>query len=133
MKTPGKSTFSQQERCDLILAHLPRVRWIAARIRDRLPQAVALEDLISIGVLGLIVAIDRFDTSQNVKLSTYADYRIRGSILDSVRSLDGVPAHKRPRKKLMAYRRNRRRATAERRPGRRADRRRIGNPGEGLP
>lgn len=101
MSTIGTPTISQQERSDLILAHLPRVRWIARGIRERLPQAIALEDLVSIGVLGLIAAIDRFDASQNVKLTTYADYRIRGSILDSVRGADGVPAHKRPKRKMM--------------------------------
>lgn len=83
----------------MILAHLPHVRWIAMQVRERLPRTVSLDDLISVGVLGLIAAIDRFDASQNVKLTTYADYRIRGSILDSIRSLDGVAAHKRAKLK----------------------------------
>lgn len=84
-------------RAELILEHLPRVRWIASRIHRRLPKTVALEDLISIGVLGLIEAVDRFDPNTGVKLNTYAEYRIRGAILDSIRELDGVPAHKRAR------------------------------------
>jgi RNA polymerase sigma factor for flagellar operon FliA len=90
---------SEQERSELILAYLPRVRLIAARVRGKLSSAVALEDLVSVGVLGLIHAIDRFDASQNVKLTTYADYRIRGSMLDSIRDLAGVPVHKRMKMK----------------------------------
>jgi RNA polymerase sigma factor FliA len=101
MNAGSQSISSHQERSELILAYLPRVRWIAMRVSGRLPYTIALEDLISIGVLGLIAAIDRFDASQNVKLSTYADYRIRGSILDSIRGLDGVPAHKRVKLKMI--------------------------------
>ena len=87
------------ERERLILEHLPHVRWIAARIHDRLGPAVALEDLISSGVIGLIHAVDSYDPSYNTKLKTYAEYRIRGAILDSIRGLDGIPAHKRKRLK----------------------------------
>src|SRR5262249_26263390 len=101
MPSTRQAIASQQERSELILAYLPRVRWIAMNVSGRLPYTVALEDLISIGVLGLISAIDRFDASQNVKLETYADYRIRGSILDSIRGLDGVPAHKRVKLKMI--------------------------------
>jgi len=72
----------------LILEHLPQVRLIARRIHERLPESVSLEDLISIGIIGLISAIDNFDPSQNVKLRTYAEYKIRGAILDSLRDLD---------------------------------------------
>jgi len=77
---------SERER--LILEHLPQVRLIARRIHERLPESVSLEDLISIGIIGLISAIDNFDPSQNVKLRTYAEYKIRGAILDSLRDLD---------------------------------------------
>lgn len=101
MNAAGPTVRSKQERADLILAFLPRVRWIAARVHERSPYAVLLEDLISVGVLGLITAIDRFDASLNVKLTTYADYRIRGSMLDSIRSLYGVPLRKRPKMKMM--------------------------------
>ncbi len=84
-----------ERRAQLILEHLPRVRWIAGRICHRLPSNVCLEDLVSAGVLGLIEAVDHYDPSYNVKLRTYADHRIRGAILDSISGLDGVPAHKR--------------------------------------
>lgn len=91
--------FSAEERERLILEHLPQVRLIARRIHERLPESVVLEDLVSTGIVGLISAIDRFDPSQNVKLKTYAEYKIRGAILDSLRSLDWAPRQQRKRAK----------------------------------
>jgi len=90
---------SGEERERLILEHLPQVRLIARRIHERLPESVNLEDLISSGTLGLIAAIDRFDPTQNVKLKTYAEYKIRGAILDSLRGLDWAPRQQRKRSK----------------------------------
>ncbi len=87
------------ERERLILEHLPQVRLIARRIQERLPESVSLEDLISTGVIGLIAAIDNFDSGHNVKLKTYAEYKIRGAILDSLRGLDWAPRQKRRRAK----------------------------------
>jgi len=86
-------------RENLILEHLPQVRWIATRIHEKLPEGTALEDLISVGIIGLINAIDNFDPSYGVKLKTYAEHKIRGTILDSLRGLDGIPVHKRKRLK----------------------------------
>ncbi len=88
---------SERER--LILEHLPQVRLIARRIHERLPDSVNLDDLISTGTLGLIAAIDRFDPKHNVKLKTYAEYKIRGAILDSLRGLDWAPRQQRKRSK----------------------------------
>ncbi len=88
-------SISDPERERLILEHLPQVRLIARRIQERLPENVALEDLISYGVIGLIAAIDHFDPAHNVKLKTYAEYKIRGAILDSLRGLDWAPRQKR--------------------------------------
>jgi RNA polymerase sigma factor for flagellar operon FliA len=62
---------------------------------------VALDDLISAGVVGLIAAIDRYDASHDVKLKTYAEYKIRGAILDSLRGLDWAPRQQRKRAKLI--------------------------------
>lgn len=90
---------STAEREQLILEHLPQVHLIARRIRERLPRSVSLEDLISTGVVGLIAAIDRFDSRQNVKLKTYAEFKIRGAILDSLRELDWAPRRQRHRSK----------------------------------
>jgi len=88
-----------EERERLILEHLPQVRLIARRIHERLPESVNLDDLISTGTLGLIAAIDRFDPNHNVKLKTYAEYKIRGAILDSLRGLDWAPRQQRKRSK----------------------------------
>ncbi len=88
-------TVSPGEREDLILQHLPQVRLIARKIHERLPATVALEDLLSAGIIGLIHAIDHFDPTQNVKLRTYAEFRIRGAILDSLRDADWAPRMKR--------------------------------------
>ena len=95
----GPAAEPSNERERLILEHLPQVRWVATRIHEKLPESTSLEDLISIGIVGLINAIDNFDPKFNVKLKTYAEHKIRGAILDSLRGLDGVPAHKRKRVK----------------------------------
>jgi RNA polymerase sigma factor for flagellar operon FliA len=87
--------FDDTERERLILEHLPQVRLIARRIQERLPENISLEDLVSTGVIGLISAIDNFDPAHNVKLKTYAEYKIRGAILDSLRGLDWAPRQKR--------------------------------------
>jgi RNA polymerase sigma factor for flagellar operon FliA len=89
------------ERERLILEHLPQVRLIARRIHERLPGSVSLEDLISTGIVGLISAIDNFDPGLNVKLKTYAEYKIRGAILDSLRGLDWAPRQKRKKAKMI--------------------------------
>jgi RNA polymerase sigma factor FliA len=94
--SPGPTA---EERERLIMEHLPQVRLIARRIHERLPESVSLEDLISTGIVGLISAIDRFDPLHNVKLKTYAEYKIRGAILDSLRGLDWAPRQQRKRSK----------------------------------
>ena len=99
MKRYQMQESEAEERERLILEHLPQVRLIARRIHERLPDSVNLEDLISTGTLGLIAAIDRFDPSHNVKLKTYAEYKIRGAILDSLRGLDWAPRQQRKRTK----------------------------------
>jgi RNA polymerase sigma factor for flagellar operon FliA len=91
--------LSPEIREHLILEHLPQVRLIARRIHERLPESVNLDDLVSTGVVGLISAIDRFDATLNVKLKTYAEYKIRGAILDSLRGLDWAPRQQRKRSK----------------------------------
>ena len=94
-------TCRASERDSLILENLSQVRLIARRIHDWLPETVSLDDLVSTGVVGLITAIDNFDPSQNVKLKTYAEYKIRGAILDSLRALDWAPRQKRKKAKLI--------------------------------
>jgi RNA polymerase sigma factor for flagellar operon FliA len=93
--------FTPAEREQLIMEHLGQVRLIARRIHERLPVSVSLEDLISAGTMGLIAAIDRYNPRLDVKLKTYADYKIRGAILDSLRELDWAPRQQRKRSKLI--------------------------------
>src|SRR5260221_5630595 len=95
----NQAPLAAEVREQLILEHLPQVRLIARRIHERLPESVSMDDLISTGVVGLISAIDRFDASHNVKLKTYAEYKIRGAILDSLRGLDWAPRQQRKRAK----------------------------------
>src|SRR5437763_6249233 len=87
--------MTSEQRELLIMEHLPQVRLIARRIQARLPESVSLDDLVSTGVIGLISAIDHFDPRHQVKLKTYAEYKIRGAILDSLRGLDWAPRQKR--------------------------------------
>src|SRR4051812_26680490 len=75
----------------LVMQHLPQVRLIARRIHEWTPPNISLDDLVSAGVLGLLAAIDNFDPSLNVQLNTYAERRIRGAILDSLREADWAP------------------------------------------
>ena len=80
---------SEQER--VLLEHLPIVRFLARRIHERLPQHVDIEDLVSAGVVGLMDAFSKFDPSKKVQFRSYAQFRIRGAILDSLRTLDWSP------------------------------------------
>jgi len=79
----------EQER--LMIEHLPTVRYLARRIHERLPQHVEIDDLVSAGVLGLIDAFRKFDPDKKVQFRSYAQFRIRGAILDSLRTLDWSP------------------------------------------
>jgi RNA polymerase sigma factor FliA len=79
----------EQER--MLLDHLPIVRFLARRIHERLPQYVDIEDLVSAGVVGLMDAFTKFDPAKKVQFRSYAQFRIRGAILDSLRTLDWSP------------------------------------------
>jgi RNA polymerase sigma factor FliA len=83
--------LTPEERERLLTENLPEVRYIARRIHDRLPAHVQFEDLLHAGILGLIDAVDKFDPAKNVQLKSYAHFRIRGAILDSLRQLDWSP------------------------------------------
>ena len=72
----------------LVMQELSQVYYIAARIRERLPQQVDLEDLVSAGVIGLMEALRSFDASKNIQFKAFAKFRIKGAILDSLRELD---------------------------------------------
>ena len=85
------SVANEAERERVLMAELPQVRYIARRIHERLPRHVPFEDLVHAGVLGLIDALGKFDQSKHVQFSSYAKFRIRGAILDSLRELDWSP------------------------------------------
>jgi RNA polymerase sigma factor FliA len=85
----GPMLSGEQER--VLLEHLPIVRFLARRIHERLPQHVDIEDLVSAGVVGLMDAFAKFDPTKKVQFRSYAQFRIRGAILDSLRSLDWSP------------------------------------------
>lgn len=92
---PGKRAIKQKRKQkpkeDLILKYAPLIKYIANRIAARLPLHIDIQDLINSGVLGLIDAIEKFDPEKGVKFETYAEYRIKGAILDSLRAMDWVP------------------------------------------
>jgi len=86
---PPEMLSGEQEQ--LLLEHLPIVRFLARRIHERLPQHVDIEDLVSAGVVGLMDALTKFDPGKKVQFRSYAQFRIRGAILDSLRTLDWSP------------------------------------------
>jgi RNA polymerase sigma factor for flagellar operon FliA len=80
--------FSSDAREALITQHLPKVKYIADRMAAKLPPSVERDDLYGAGVVGLIDAVERFDASRGVAFTTFAEMRVRGAILDNLRSLD---------------------------------------------
>jgi RNA polymerase sigma factor for flagellar operon FliA len=86
-----KDTGDSRAREQLVLAFSPLVKYVAGRMSTGLPAHVEEADLISYGLLGLISAIERFDPSREIKFETFAMTRIKGSIIDELRSLDWVP------------------------------------------
>jgi RNA polymerase sigma factor FliA len=91
---PGNSATDFDE---LILGQMPQVKLIANRFYRRLNERLELNDLISAGIIGLLQAVDQFDASRNASLGTYAEVKIRGAILDSIRGLDGIKPRNRRR------------------------------------
>jgi len=90
LRSKGSFLTSEENR-QLILQYAPLVRYIAGRLAMRLPSHISMDDLISAGVMGLINAIEKFDPSKKIQFKTYAEFRIRGAILDELRALDWVP------------------------------------------
>src|SRR5438105_9790681 len=91
--------MTSAERETLINETLPLIKHIAHRVATRLPSNVEMRDLINAGVIGLLDAIDKFEPERNVKFKTYAEVRIRGAILDSLRDLDWAPRSLRKKSK----------------------------------
>jgi len=86
-----KDDGDQNARERLVLAYAPLVKYVAGRMSSGLPAHVEEADLISYGLLGLISAIERFDPGRDIRFETFAITRVKGSIIDELRSLDWVP------------------------------------------
>lgn len=90
-----------EEKKAVVVEYMPLVKFIAGRIKDRLPSHVQLEDLEHAGVLGLMEAVCRYDDSHSNKFKTYAEHRIRGAILDDLRKNDWMTRTGREKYKLL--------------------------------
>jgi len=108
--------MTDRNRQELILQYYPLVRQIAARVIKRLPSYIDLDDLIHIGTLGLIEAIDRFPTTNSPSFNTYARMRIQGAIYDQLRQHDWVPRSVRDRAKQIRQAQQELSRTLKRRP-----------------
>lgn len=86
-----KEEGRQEAREKLILHYAPLVKYVAGRVSSGLPANIEYSDLVSYGIFGLIDAIEKYDTGRGIKFETYAISRIKGSIIDELRSLDWVP------------------------------------------
>jgi RNA polymerase sigma factor for flagellar operon FliA len=86
----GKS-LTKEQRDDLILKYTPLIKYVAGRLAMRLPSHISIDDLMSPGVIGLIDAVEKFDPSKKIQFKTYAEFRIRGAMLDELRSQDWIP------------------------------------------
>jgi RNA polymerase sigma factor for flagellar operon FliA len=89
------------EKDKLVVEYSPLIKFIAQKIAVRLPSNIELDDLISSGVIGLMDAIDKYDPTRDNKFKTYAEFRIRGAILDELRAQDWVPRSIRDKSKLL--------------------------------
>ena len=86
-----KKKLTVQERNQIVESYLPMIQCIARRISSRLPSNIQYSDLISNAVIGLMDAIQKYDPSRNNKFKTYAEFRVRGAILDALRAQDWTP------------------------------------------
>ncbi len=87
----AKTMTDDPMRNQIIMDYAPLIKYIAQKIAARLPSNIDIDDLFSAGVIGLMDAIDKYDPSRDNKFKTYAEFRIRGAILDELRSQDWVP------------------------------------------
>src|SRR5215210_4931202 len=92
-----KGSGDERARERLVVAYSPLVKYVAGRMASGLPAHVEESDLISYGLVGLISAIQRFEPERDIKFETYAITRIKGAIIDELRSLDWVPRSVRSR------------------------------------
>ncbi|MGD9849782.1 MAG: sigma-70 family RNA polymerase sigma factor [Nitrospirales bacterium] len=94
---PTKMCLSLQDRENLIQEFLPVIKYMAMRLAMRVSNGLNVEDLMSAGMVGLLDAMTKFDPSREIKFRTYAEFRIRGAMLDEIRAMDWVPRSMRER------------------------------------
>ena len=87
----NNKVLSKEERDELIVKYTPLIRYVAEKLSSRLPAHISYDDLVSVGAIGLMDALQKFDPLKGIKFKTYAEFRIRGSMLDELRSLDWIP------------------------------------------
>ncbi|MBC61669.1 MAG: FliA/WhiG family RNA polymerase sigma factor [Zetaproteobacteria bacterium] len=97
----NKNTINKSVRDQLILDFSPLIKFVAQKIVSRLPANIEIDDLISAGVIGLMDAIEKYDPTRDNKFKTYAEFRIRGSMLDELRAQDWVPRSIRDKAKVI--------------------------------
>lgn len=88
-RVPRMADPAKQE--EMVRQYAPLIRYIASRLALRLPPHISQEDLFSAGIIGLMDAIQKFDPGKNINFKTYAEFRIKGAMLDELRSLDWIP------------------------------------------
>ncbi|MGH9377264.1 MAG: sigma-70 family RNA polymerase sigma factor [Terriglobia bacterium] len=110
------SSLVQEDRDRLLMENLPQVHYIAKRIHDRLPPHVPFDDLVNAGIVGLLEAIRNYDASRGAQVKTYAELRIKGAILDSLREMDWSPRALRRKGRQLEDSNSRLRQTFERSP-----------------
>ncbi len=93
--------ISPDQKDKIIVEYAPLIKFIAQKIAIRLPANIEVDDLISSGVIGLMDAIDKYDPTRDNKFKTYAEFRIRGAILDELRAQDWVPRSVRDKAKML--------------------------------
>ena len=97
-----RATSDPGLRNRLVLQYAPLVKYVAGRLRTRMPESVEQDDLVSDGVLGLMDAIERFEPDRGLSFQTFAVPRIRGAIIDGMRSMDFVPRSVRDKLRVIA-------------------------------
>lgn len=94
-QSPNNQARARRE--EMVEAHLSQVKFIAERLAAKLPPSVDVDDLMGAGMLGLLDAVDKFDPNKGVMFRTYAEMRVRGAMIDSLRDLDWAPRSMRRR------------------------------------
>lgn len=100
-KEEPKKVIKREQKEELIKEYAPLIRFVAQKIAVRLPPNIDIDDLISAGAIGLMDAIDKWDPTRDNKFKTYAEFRIRGAILDELRSQDWIPRSVRDKSKAL--------------------------------